>query len=67
MEVILARPRGFCAGVNRAISVVNKALNVYKPPVYVLHEIVHNTHVIKELEKKGLFLSSSLRISPVAR
>ncbi|RWX45150.1 4-hydroxy-3-methylbut-2-enyl diphosphate reductase, partial [Candidatus Electrothrix marina] len=53
MEVILARPRGFCAGVNRAINVVNKALEVYKPPVYVLHEIVHNTHVIRELEKKG--------------
>ncbi|MCI5141788.1 MAG: 4-hydroxy-3-methylbut-2-enyl diphosphate reductase, partial [Candidatus Electrothrix sp. ATG1] len=48
MEVILARPRGFCAGVNRAINVVNKALEVYKPPVYVLHEIVHNTHVIRE-------------------
>ena len=64
MEVILARPRGFCAGVNRAISVVNKALNVYKPPVYVLHEIVHNTHVIKELEKKGAVFVEQLEDIP---
>ena len=64
MEVILARPRGFCAGVNRAINVVNKALEVYKPPVYVLHEIVHNTHVIKELEKKGAIFVEQLEDIP---
>ncbi len=64
MEVILARPRGFCAGVNRAINVVNKALEVYKPPVYVLHEIVHNTHVIKELEKKGSIFVEQLEDIP---
>ncbi|MCW5199907.1 4-hydroxy-3-methylbut-2-enyl diphosphate reductase, partial [Desulfobulbus sp. F1] len=49
MQVILARPRGFCAGVKRAISIVSKALELYDAPVYVLHEIVHNTHVINEL------------------
>ena len=64
MEVILARPRGFCAGVNRAISVVNKALDVYKPPVYVLHEIVHNTHVIRELEEKGAVFVEQLEDIP---
>lgn len=53
MEVILARPRGFCAGVHRAINIVNKALELYGAPVYVLHEIVHNTHVIGELAEKG--------------
>ena len=64
MEVILARPRGFCAGVNRAINVVNKALKVYKPPVYVLHEIVHNTHVIRELEEKGAVFVEELEDIP---
>uniref|UniRef100_UPI004057158A 4-hydroxy-3-methylbut-2-enyl diphosphate reductase n=1 Tax=Candidatus Electrothrix sp. TaxID=2170559 RepID=UPI004057158A len=64
MEVILARPRGFCAGVNRAINVVNRALQVYKPPVYVLHEIVHNTHVIKELEQKGAVFVEELEDIP---
>ena len=64
MEVILARPRGFCAGVHRAINVVNKALEVYKPPVYVLHEIVHNTHVIRELEKKGAVFVEQLEDIP---
>ena len=64
MEVILARPRGFCAGVNRAINVVNKALEVYKPPVYVLHEIVHNTHVIRELKKRGAVFVEQLEDIP---
>lgn len=64
MEIILARPRGFCAGVHRAINIVNKALAIYKPPVYVLHEIVHNTHVIKELEKKGAVFVEELEDIP---
>mgnify|MGYP001824109234 CR=1 FL=1 len=64
MEIILARPRGFCAGVNRAINVVNKALEVYRPPVYVLHEIVHNTHVIRELEEKGAVFVEELEDIP---
>ena len=64
MDIILARPRGFCAGVNRAINAVNRALEVYKPPVYVLHEIVHNTHVIRELEKKGAIFVEKLEDIP---
>jgi 4-hydroxy-3-methylbut-2-enyl diphosphate reductase len=64
MEIILARPRGFCAGVHRAINIVNKALALYKPPVYVLHEIVHNTHVIKELEEKGAVFVEELEDIP---
>lgn len=52
-EIILANPRGFCAGVERAISIVEKALEIYGKPVYVRHHIVHNIHVVKELESKG--------------
>ena len=64
MEVILARPRGFCAGVNRAITIVNRALELYGPPVYVLHEIVHNSHVIGELAKKGAVFVEQLEDIP---
>jgi len=53
MKVYLAKPRGFCAGVDRAIDVVEIALDIYGPPVYVRHEIVHNDHVVNELRKKG--------------
>ena len=53
MRVILAQPRGFCAGVVRAIDIVEKALEKFGSPVYVRHEIVHNQHVVQELEKKG--------------
>ncbi|MDO0917537.1 4-hydroxy-3-methylbut-2-enyl diphosphate reductase [Streptomyces sp. DT2A-34] len=52
-RVLLAAPRGFCAGVVRAIQAVEKALEIYGPPVYVRHEIVHNKHVVKSLEEKG--------------
>ena len=51
--VILAKPRGFCAGVERAIDVVNLALEIYQPPVYVRKQIVHNRYVIETLSKKG--------------
>ncbi len=64
MEVILARPRGFCAGVNRAITIVNQALELYEPPVYVLHEIVHNSHVIDELAGKGAVFVEELEDIP---
>ena len=64
MEVILARPRGFCAGVNRAITIVNRALELYGPPVYILHEIVHNSHVIGELAKKGAVFVEQLEDIP---
>lgn len=64
MEVILARPRGFCAGVKRAIAIVNRALELYGPPVYVLHEIVHNTHVVAELAGKGTVFVEQLQDIP---
>ena len=53
MRVVLAQPRGFCAGVERAIDIVDKALDAYKAPVYVRHEIVHNQRVVDDLRAKG--------------
>ena len=53
LEIILAQPRGFCAGVKRAIKIVETALTLYGDTVWVIHEIVHNTHVIKNLSKSG--------------
>ena len=53
MRVILAQPRGFCAGVVRAIDIVERALEKYGEPVYVRHEIVHNKHVVDTLKNKG--------------
>ncbi len=53
MRVVLAQPRGFCAGVERAIEIVEKALDRYGPPVYVRHEIVHNKRVVRELTARG--------------
>lgn len=52
-KILLAQPRGFCAGVDRAIDVVEAALEIFGPPVYVKHAIVHNIHVVANLEKKG--------------
>src|SRR5712671_5136227 len=53
MRVVLAQPRGFCAGVERAIEIVERALDKYGPPIYVRHEIVHNRHVVERLRAKG--------------
>ena len=53
MEVYLASPRGFCAGVVRAVDIVELALERFGPPVYVKHQIVHNPHVVADLEAKG--------------
>ncbi|MEQ9116144.1 MAG: 4-hydroxy-3-methylbut-2-enyl diphosphate reductase [Rickettsiales bacterium] len=53
MDLFLAQPRGFCAGVERAIDIVEKAINKYGPPIYVRHEIVHNKYVVDDLKKKG--------------
>src|ERR1700741_4037030 len=53
MRVVLAQPRGFCAGVVRAIDIVERALEKYGQPVYVRHEIVHNKHVVDTLKNKG--------------
>ena len=49
----LANPRGFCAGVDRAIDMVNRALEIYGPPVYVKHEVVHNKIVVNDLKNRG--------------
>ena len=56
MKIILAQPRGFCAGVDRAIDIVEEALKIYGPPVYVRHEIVHNKRVVEDLKQKGAVL-----------
>jgi 4-hydroxy-3-methylbut-2-enyl diphosphate reductase len=53
MRVILAQPRGFCAGVERAIDIVERALTKFGPPIYVRHEIVHNRHVVEDLRARG--------------
>ena len=53
LRVVLAQPRGFCAGVERAIEIVERALKKYGPPIYVRHEIVHNRHVVEGLRKRG--------------
>ncbi len=53
LKVVLAKPRGFCAGVERAIEIVERALKKYGPPVYVRHEIVHNKYVVEDLKNKG--------------
>ncbi len=53
MRVVLIKPRGFCAGVERAIEIVERALKLYGPPVYVRHEIVHNKRVVEDLRTKG--------------
>ena len=53
-RVLLAEPRGYCAGVDRAIETVEHALDRYGPPVYVRHEIVHNRHVVAALRERGV-------------
>lgn len=64
MKVLLAKPRGFCAGVDRAIDIVERALAVFGPPVYVRHEIVHNRHVVKSLRAKGAVFVEELSEVP---
>ncbi|MFH2097181.1 MAG: 4-hydroxy-3-methylbut-2-enyl diphosphate reductase, partial [bacterium] len=53
MRILIAKPRGFCAGVDRAIDVVEAALEIFGPPVYMRHQIVHNRYIVEQLEKKG--------------
>ena len=53
MEIVLANPRGFCAGVDRAIEIVERALEIFGPPIYVRHEVVHNKYVVDDLAGKG--------------
>ena len=60
MQLILAQPRGFCAGVKRAIETVERALELFGKPVYVRHEIVHNTHVVNRLKEMGAIFIEEL-------
>jgi 4-hydroxy-3-methylbut-2-enyl diphosphate reductase len=64
MRVLLAQPRGFCAGVVRAIDIVERALIKYGPPIYVRHEIVHNRHVVEDLRKRGAVFVDELHEVP---
>jgi len=66
LTILLASPRGFCAGVDRAIQIVETALDRYGPPIYVRHEIVHNRHVVEDLERKGAVFVDELTEVPDA-
>ena len=67
LSVLLASPRGFCAGVSRAIRIVEDALAVYGAPVYVRHEIVHNAHVVRRLETMGAVFVDDVAAAPADR
>ena len=64
MELFLATPRGFCAGVVRAIEIVERALDLYGTPIYVKHEIVHNKYVVNDLAKKGAITLKDINEAP---
>ena len=63
-EILMAQPRGFCAGVDRAINIVNEALTRFGAPIYVRHEIVHNAYVVNELREKGAVFVEDLQEVP---
>jgi 4-hydroxy-3-methylbut-2-en-1-yl diphosphate reductase len=66
-EILLAEPRGFCAGVDRAIEIVERALAKFGAPIYVRHEIVHNTYVVNDLKQKGaIFIEDLAEVPPGA-
>jgi len=64
-KVVLAKPRGFCAGVEMAVDTVERALDQYGPPIYVFHEIVHNLHVVQDLARRGVIFVQSVEEVPV--
>ncbi|MBV9914621.1 MAG: 4-hydroxy-3-methylbut-2-enyl diphosphate reductase, partial [Sinobacteraceae bacterium] len=64
MKVLLANPRGFCAGVDRAIDIVERAIELFGAPIYVRHEVVHNTHVVDRLRTLGAVFVEELREVP---
>ena len=63
-EILLAQPRGFCAGVDRAIEIVERAIAMHGAPIYVRHEIVHNKYVVEDLKKKGAIFVEELEEVP---
>lgn len=65
MKILLAKPRGFCAGVHRAVEIVERALDTCKPPVYVKHEVVHNKFVVEGLRARGAIFIEELSEIPV--
>ncbi|ABI72726.1 4-hydroxy-3-methylbut-2-enyl diphosphate reductase [Shewanella sp. 11B5] len=60
LSILLANPRGFCAGVDRAISIVERALELFEPPIYVRHEVVHNRYVVENLKQRGALFIDEL-------
>ncbi|MCE9784529.1 4-hydroxy-3-methylbut-2-enyl diphosphate reductase [Shewanella algae] len=60
LNILLANPRGFCAGVDRAISIVERALELFSPPIYVRHEVVHNRYVVEDLKQRGAIFVDEL-------
>ena len=64
MEILLANPRGFCAGVDRAITIVENALVLFGKPIYVRHEVVHNRYVVDDLKSRGAIFVEELEEVP---
>ncbi|CAH2778014.1 MAG: 4-hydroxy-3-methylbut-2-enyl diphosphate reductase (EC [uncultured Caballeronia sp.] len=64
VEILLAQPRGFCAGVDRAIEIVERAIKLFGAPIYVRHEIVHNAYIVEDLRKKGAIFIEELADVP---
>ncbi|MGI2168976.1 4-hydroxy-3-methylbut-2-enyl diphosphate reductase [Shewanella sp. MF05960] len=64
LSILLANPRGFCAGVDRAISIVERALELFEPPIYVRHEVVHNRYVVDNLKQRGALFIDELHQVP---
>src|SRR4029078_6730146 len=65
MKLLLSKPRGFCAGVERAIETVEKALEMWGAPIYVKHEIVHNRHVVQRLKDMGAIFIEEIKDVPM--
>src|SRR6266550_1797878 len=64
VKVLLANPRGFCAGVEMAVEVVDRVLELKGPPIYVFHEIVHNRHVVEDFQSRGVTFISDISEVP---
>src|ERR1700710_905802 len=64
MKILLSNPRGFCAGVNMAIEVVDRVLELKGPPIYVFHEIVHNKHVVEDFVSRGVVFVDGIEEVP---